>query len=168
MENVIIQVDSREQNNKHVLEQFDKLGVKYFVSKLYAGDYTLLHNQSIVIERKKDVLEIASCICGDNHIRFRNEVIRSRDNGIKLYILIEDEYIYNIDGVKYYQIPHYKGNQYKDGKLIHKRGEKRSQVNLEALAKAMRTMEEKYDCTFCFAKHNDFGKKVLELLGVNV
>lgn len=175
MEQITIQIDSREQNGKHdhLLEYFDKMGIKYFTSKLYVGDYTLLHNQSVVIDRKKDMLEIAGNICNKlEHARFKEELIRARDNNIKLYILIEDEYIYNIEGVKYYQCPRYKGNQYKVingvNVLVHKRGEKRSQVNFETLGKAMKTMEEKYGCTFVFAKREEFGKKVLELLGVKL
>lgn len=170
MEQITIIQDTRQQVGKdqHVLKYFKKNGIKIVRSKLYIGDYALLTNMSVIIERKKDMLEIANCICGNGHVRFRNEIIRCQENGIKLYILIEDEYIYNIDGVKYYQCPRYKSNQYKviDGKkvLVHRKGEKLSQVNFETLGKAMKTMEEKYGCTFCFAKHDEFGKKVLELL----
>ncbi len=163
----IIQVDSREQNNNHVLQQFKDLGVKFFTSKLYVGDYTLLHNQSVCVDRKKDLLELAGNIANSKeHERFRNELIRAKDNGIKLYILIEDEYIYNIEGVKFFQIPRYKSNQYKNGVIVHKRGEKRSQVNLEALGKAMSTMQEKYGCTFVFSKRENFAKTILNILGV--
>lgn len=165
MEQITIIQDTRQQVGKdeHVLNYFKKNGIKIVRSKLYAGDYALLTNMSVVIERKKDMLEIANCICGDGHERFRNEIIRCQENGIKLYILIEDEYIYNIDGVKYYRVPTYKSNGYKNG-VFHRRGEKMSKVNFEAMGKAMKTMQERYGCTFCFAKHDEFGKKVLELL----
>lgn len=170
MNNIVIQCDTRNQIGKdeHVLEYFRNNGIKIVRSKLYVGDYGLLHDMRTIVDRKRDVMEIIQDICSPDHERFKRELISAQESSIKLYILIEDEYIYNIDGVKYYQIPRYKGNQYKDGKLIHKRGEKRSQVNLEALAKAMHTMEEKYGCTFCFAKHDDFGRKILELLGVEI
>jgi hypothetical protein len=165
--------DTRQQAHKddHVLLWFKMQGINVVRSKLYAGDYALLTDMSVVVERKKDMLEIANCICGNSHERFRNEIIRCKENNIKLYILIEDEYIYNINGVKYYQCPRYKSNQYKviDGKkvLVHRKGEKHSQVNFETLGKAMKTMEEKYGCTFVFAKRVDFGKKVVELLTTN-
>lgn len=167
---VTIQVDSREQEgkNQNILDYFASKGINTVRSKLFVGDYTLLHKQDICVDKKKDLMEMASCICGSNHTRFREELIRAKDNNIKLYILIEDEYIYNIEGVKYYKVPRYKGNQYKDGKLIHKRGEKRTQVNFETLGKAMKTMEEKYDCKFCFAKRENFAQKILEILGVNI
>lgn len=157
--------DTRQQIHKddHVLDYFKAKDIKVVRSKLYVGDYALLTDMSVAIERKKDMLEIASCICGNNHVRFRNEIIRCRDNNIKLYILIEDEIIYNLDGVKYYQCPRYKSNGYKNG-VFHRKGEKMSQVNFEALGKAMKTMEEKYGCTFCFARRKDFGKKIVEIL----
>lgn len=173
MSNVVIQVDTREQDgkNQHILDYFASKNINSIRSKLFVGDYTLLHNQTIVVDRKKDMLEMASNICNSKeHTRFREELEKAQKNGIKLFILIEDEYIYNLDGVKYYKCPVYKGNQYKiiDGKkiLTHKKGEKRSQVNFETLGKAMKTMEEKYGCKFMFAKRENYGKKVLEILRV--
>lgn len=167
---ITIQVDTREQDgkNQNILDYFASKGINTVRSKLFVGDYTLLHKQDVCVDKKKDLMEMASCICGPNHERFRDEIIRAKDNNIKLYILIEDEYIYSIEGVKYYKVPRYKGNQYKDGQLVHKRGEKRTQVNFETLGKAMKTMEEKYGCKFCFAKREEFGKKILQLLGVNI
>lgn len=171
MENIVIQIDSREQDgkNQNVLDYFRIKGIKFIRSKLYVGDYTLLHDQSVVVDKKKDMLEIAGNICNSKeHERFKRELMRAKENGIKLYILIEDEYIYNLDGVKYYKCPTFKSNQYKvvGGKkiLMHKVGEKRSQVNFETLGKAMKTMEEKYGCKFCFSKRNDFGKTIIEIL----
>jgi len=169
---ITIQVDSRENKNEHVLNQLKELGCNFVNSKLYVGDYTLLHKQDICIDRKASLLELANNICNsDNHQAFKNELMRAKESNIKLYILIEDEYIYNLDGVKYFKCPTYKSTQYKtvDGArvLAHKKGDKRSQVNFETLGKAMKTMEEKYGCEFLFAKKKDFGKKILWLLGVN-
>lgn len=168
---ITIVQDTRQQVNKddHVLDYFKRKNINIVRSKMFVGDYTLLHKQDICVDRKKDLMEVAGNICNSSeHQRFKTELINAQTNNIKLYILIEDEYVYNIEGVKYYKVPRYKGNQYKDGKLIHKRGEKRTQVNFETLGKAMKTMEEKYGCKFCFAKREDFGKKVLQLLGVDI
>lgn len=165
--------DSREQVGKqdHFLDYFESIGVKVVRTKLFVGDYSLLNDMSIVIDRKKDLLEMASNLLDKkNHERVREEMIRARDNNIKLIFLIEDEYIYNLDGVKYYKIPRYKGNQYQviNGVniLTHKRGEPRSQMNPETLGKVMATMEVKYGCKFEFATHDNYGKRILELLNV--
>ena len=171
MNNFTIVQDTREQENKqdHVLKYFEEKGINVVRTKLYVGDYSLLNDMSVCVDRKKDLLEVANNLSNSkNHQRVREEMIRAKEHNIKLYILIEDEYIYNLEGVKYYKVPTYKGNQYKDGKIIHKRGEKRTKVNFETLSKAMKTMEEKYGVTFVFSNHNDFGKKILHLLGVGV
>ena len=44
---ITIQVDSRENKNEHVLNQLKELGCNFVNSKLYVGDYTLLHKQDI-------------------------------------------------------------------------------------------------------------------------
>ena len=163
--NITIVQDSRQQIGKdqHLLDYFENQNIKVVRSKLFVGDYSLLNDMSVIIDRKKDLLEVASNIHSSEHERFKRELINARDNNIKLYILIEDEYIFNLDGVKYYQCPRYKSNGYKNG-VFHRKGEKMSQVNFETLGKAMKTMEEKYGCTFCFAKRNEFGKKVVDIL----
>lgn len=168
-----IVVDTREQDHKndHVLETFKNLGYPVVRTKLFVGDYSLLNNMSVCIDRKNSILELIGNLCNaKEHARIRDEFIRARDNNIKLYVLIEDEYIYNIEGVKYYKVPTYKSNQYKNINgvriLEHRKGEKRSNANLEALSKSMKTIEEKYGVTFVFAKHNEFGKKILKILGV--
>lgn len=166
MEQITIIQDTRQQVGKdeHVLEYFKSQGINVVRTKMYVGDYGLLKDMSVVVDRKKDLLEVAANLCDkDEHERIKQEMINAQENGIKLYILIEDEYIYNIDGVKYYRVPTYKSNGYKNG-VFHRRGEKMSKVNFEAMGKAMKTMQERYGCTFCFAKHDEFGKKVLELL----
>lgn len=172
-EEAIIQIDTREQTagNKEIVDFFDKNGIKHFRSKLFVGDYTLLHKQDICIDKKADLMELANCMHKD-HIRFREEADRAKDNGILLYILIQDEYIYNIDGVKYYKIPTYKGNQYKEingVKIITKRmGEPRANFDCTTLMKAMKTFEERHGCKFVFCKKEDTGKKILKLLGVEI
>jgi ERCC4-type nuclease len=164
--NITIVQDTRQQTGKdeHVLEFFEKIGINVVRSKLYVGDYAFLHNMKVIVDRKKDVLEIAGNICDkEEHQRFKQELINAQEAGIKLYILIEDEYINNLDEVKYYKCPTYKSNGYKNG-VFHRKGEKMSQVNFEALGKAMKTMEERYGCRFVFSKRIDFGAKVLKLL----
>lgn len=170
-EDVVIQVDTREQSrgNCEIIDYFNRNGVKHLRSKLYVGDYTLLHKQDICIDKKADLMEMANCMHKD-HIRFRAECDRAKQNNIKLYILIQDEYIYNLDGVKYYKIPVYKNNQYKilNGvRILHKkRGEKRANFDCEVLEKAMKTFEERHGCKFIFCKKENTGEKILELLGV--
>lgn len=164
MDLTIVQ-DTRQQNGKdqHIIDYFKIKGIKVIRTKLFVGDYAILNDMSVIVDRKKDLLEVASNIHSNEHERFKNELINAQNNNIKLYILIEDEYIYNLDGVKYYQVPRYKTNGYKNG-IFHRKGEKMSQVNFETLGKAMKTMEQKYGCKFCFAKRSEFGQRVIDIL----
>ena len=54
---MIIQVDTREHEKEweRISKQFDNLGVTYFRSKLYVGDYMNMDNPRVVIDRKKDL-----------------------------------------------------------------------------------------------------------------
>lgn len=172
-EDIVIQVDTREQanGNKDIIDFFDANNIKHIRSKLYVGDYTLLHKQDVCIDKKADIMELANCMHKD-HIRFREEADRAKANNIKLYILIIDEFIYNLEGVKYYKIPTYKGNQYKviNGVRIitKKRGDPRANFDCETLMKALKTFEERHGCKFVFCKKENVGKKILQLLGVNL
>lgn len=89
---MIIVEDTRNQVSKHK-ELNDTLTAKGFTivrSKLFVGDYTRLDNQTVCIDTKKDINEIAGNICGKQHERFKAECIRARDNFIKLIVLIEE------------------------------------------------------------------------------
>ena len=163
---ITIVQDTRQQVGKdqHVLDYFKEQEINVVRSKLFVGDYALINNMSVSVDRKKDLLEVAGNICDSKeHERFKTELLNAQENGIKLFILIEDEYIYNLDGVKYFRCPTYKSNGWKNG-IFHRKGQKMSQVNFDALGKAMKTMEKKYGCKFCFAKHEEYGKKLLEIL----
>lgn len=167
--------DTRQQEYKHehVNKWFIEHNINVLRSKLPIGDYALLSNMSVIIDTKKDVIEIAGNIMQkQEHERFRNELIKAKENGIKLYILIEDDYIFNIDGLKYYKMPTYKSNQYKKingiNILVKKKGEPIANFKPEILAKCMKTMEEKYGCSFKFTKKENTAQMILKLLGVDI
>ena len=90
---MIILEDTRNQVGKHDLkaEYFEKNGIEVRRTKLYVGDYTLPTNQSICVDTKKDIQELIGDICGKQHDRFRAELVRAQESGIKLIILIEDD-----------------------------------------------------------------------------
>ena len=87
---MVIQVDTREHKSEwgRIQSQFDSLGVQYFRSKLYCGDYQSLDNAKLCIDRKKDLQELCGNVC-QQHERFKAELIRAREAGIQLIILCE-------------------------------------------------------------------------------
>jgi ribosome-associated protein len=153
---LVIIEDSRQQIGKHAekLKFFQSLGIKVVRSKLYVGDFSRLNNQNICIDTKKDIIEIAGNICGEQHTRFRNECIRAKECGIKLIILIEEPY--TLETLKYWKSPIRKYGRFK--------GKPLSQVNGETLAKAMITMQDKYGVIFAFTDKKDCGRKIVEIL----
>lgn len=175
-----IQIDSREKARaiKKILSEFDKQGVKYYISKLFTGDYMSLDNPRVIIDRKQNLSEICSNVCV-SHTRFRNELIRAKENGIKLIILIEhSNQIKSIDDVAKWKNPRKKEIKtwIEDECLVNKNGEEywepahyevreTKAMTGETLSKVMRTMEEKYGCEFMFCDKLHTGKKITEILG---
>lgn len=161
---IIEDTRQQEQKHNHVNEYFYNHGIRRIRSKLPFGDYALLNNLSIVIDTKKDMLEISSNICGKEHERFRNECLLAQSTGIKLIVLIEDENIIELNDVKKWKSPVFKSDQYYNGYLVRKKGTPKTLVQGETLFKAMKTMQEKYDVKFLFCKKENTGKEIINLL----
>lgn len=163
-----IQIDSREHKKElaRIQGQLHELGVDFFVSKLYVGDYMNLDNPRVVVDRKKDLLELAGNIC-QQHERFRAELVRAKEHGIKLIILVEHgEDIKTIEDVYFWQNPRSKPNKWimRDGKPV-KIPEKGGGVTGEQLFKSMNTMRERYGVSFRFCNKEQTGAMIVKLLG---
>ncbi len=152
---MIIVEDTRNQTGKHKAksEYFAKQGIQVVRSKLYVGDYTRLDNQTLCIDTKKDILEIAANVCGKQHERFRAECIRAKECGIKLVVLIEEK---PLDGLQGWCSPR------------NRQGKPLTQVKGETLSKALKTMSEKYGVEFVFCTKQESGAKIVELLGEEI
>ena len=87
---MIIQIDSREKARAitKIVETFDCHGIKHPVSKLMVGDYMNYDNPRLIIDRKQNLSELCSNVCQD-HERFRRELIRANENGIRMIFLVE-------------------------------------------------------------------------------
>ena len=80
--------EKRQEQFKKIISQFNASGIKHYTSKLYVGDYVSLDNSRLCIDRKQNLSELYGNLC-QGHERFRNELIRANEAGIKLIILIE-------------------------------------------------------------------------------
>ena len=109
-------------------------------------------------------------ICGKQHARFRDEAILAQNNGIKLYILVE-----NKDGIKevrdLFKWQNPRMHRYNKILYMHRLGKwsniptpKAPPTSGETLAKACLTMNLKYGVEFMFCTPNEAGKRVIELL----
>lgn len=166
MEIKIIIQDTREQAGKHknIDTYFEQCGIRIIRDKLGIGDYSLPLDRRVCVDVKQDVVEIAGNLCSGDHERFRNECIRAKEVGARLYILIQENECNGIEitqpeDLRFWQSPKYKYGQHK--------GEPLTTVKGETLGKIMRTMERKYGVRFIFCDEKDAGKIILKLLGGN-
>ena len=138
-ENLTIIVDTREQQNQHILDYFVKQKIKYVIKKLDAGDYSIKLTAApeiglardlyfpVTIEKKNSVDELAGSI--KDRSRFEAEFIRAKGSGTKMYLLIED----------------------KDGYENIVMGKYQSQYEAKAFLASLKTFESRYNFSTAFA-----------------
>lgn len=194
---MLIIEDKGQQADKHILKNsyFDNNYVEVLRAPLPVGDYIMatekvldaikrktarkleikkmdfLGTYDVSVDTKKDMQEIIGNVCGRQHERFRDECILAQNNGIKLYVLIE-----NTDGIKciedIFKWRNPRLERYNKIKYMHERGQwlsvklaKAPPTSGQTLAKALLTMQLKYGVEFLFCRPEDAGKRIIELLG---
>lgn len=147
---MVIQVDSREQKYDHVTRYFDSQGIKWVRSKCIVGDYVNLENPMVVVDRKKDLQEVAGNVTKD-HERFVRELELAKDLGYRLIVLVEEPNISSLPNVCSW----FNFRSKKNPKAI----------NGKTLYKIMKTMSDKYGFEWQFTTKQNCGKRIIELLG---
>lgn len=124
----------------------------------------------VCVDTKKDIQELIGDICGKQHDRFRDECMFAQNNGIKLYILVENTSI-TINERKGIYSPFIDCldnlNKFVNPRLFIWRGGRQLYPNATkgiTLKKACITMQHKYGVEFVFCKPNESAEKVIELL----
>ena len=147
-----IQIDSREKARAitKIVDYFEKQDIQYFVSKLPVGDYMSLDNARFAIDRKQNLLELCSNVC-QQHKRFKNELIRASELGIKLVFLVEHSAnLRSLEDVRDWRSPRLKTSPLA--------------VSGERLYKILTTMEKTYNTKFYFCSKQNTGKCIEWLL----
>ena len=146
---MVIQIDTREQKYDHVVKYFDSQGIKYVRSKCVVGDYVNLENPMVVIDRKKDLQEVAGNVC-QQHDRFMRELELAKELGYKMIILVEDPTITTLTNVcSWYN---------------WRRRTNKKAITGKTLYKIMKTMQDKYGIEWQFCKKEKCGERIVELL----
>ena len=163
-----VQVDTREHAKEweRIKSQFDALGVQYFRSKMYVGDYQSLDNPRLVIDRKKDLQEICGNVC-QQHERFKAELLRAKEQGIKLVILCEHGAdVKSLEDVYFWQNPRKYQIRWKtvNGKRV-KDVISAKAVDGNQLYKSLCTIRDRYGVSFIFCTKEETGQKIIEILG---
>ncbi len=147
-----IQIDTREKARaiKSILAEFDSQGISHISSKLYVGDYMSLDNPRLVIDRKQNLLEVASNLI-QQHDRFINEIKKANEAGIKIIFLVEHgKNIKTLEDVELWQNPRCKESKFA--------------VSGERLYKMMSVLKVKYGVDFLFCEKKNTGAKIIQLL----
>ena len=141
---------------------------------------------NVCVDTKKDIEELINDIVGRQHERFRDECIFAQNNGVKLYVLVENlgglvpytKDIYNptirsLDELHLWKNPRLfimkssneVNGHYKNGKPKYKKIQKYPKATRgETLMKACYTMQEKYGVEFLFCTPEESAKWILTLL----
>lgn len=163
-----VQVDTREHAKEweRIKGQFDALEVQYFRSKMYVGDYQSLDNPRLVIDRKKDLQEICGNVC-QQHERFKAELLRAKEQGIKLIILCEHGAdIKSLEDVYFWQNPRKYQIRWKtvNGKRVKDIISAKA-VDGNQLYKSLCTIRDRYNVDFVFCQKEETGQKIIDILG---
>ena len=143
-------IDTREKARaiKQIVAEFQRQGIKTISSKLWVGDYARIDNQTVVVDRKQNLLELASNVCEN---RFHNEIHRAAEHNVKIVFLCEHGAgINELIDVLFWENP--------------RKAESPRCISGEHLFKAMRSMSEKYGVEWQFCKKSETGKRIIEIL----
>lgn len=144
--------DTRDKATKHrnVDEYLIEQGHKVVRSKLFVGDVSLLNDQSVCIDLKRNLQEVAVNV-GQDHARFKRELERAQEYGIHLIFLVEHGgSIKTLEDVQSWNNPRLK--------------EHPLALTGTRLYKIMLTMQNKYGIEWLFCDKRCTGKRIIELL----
>ena len=181
---------SHGKSNARKHKQMEQLGCQVKPIPLPFGDYCLVTEQmqetidrrgeklkkqdliadiKLSIDTKKNLEEVVGNICGKSHGRFRDEAIMAMKMGAKFIVLVEDETITDVRQVFQWNNP--RTHRYNKIKYMHSLGKwlniplpKSPPTSGQTLAKAMLTMQSKYNIDWRFCKPSDAGATVVEML----
>ena len=187
-----LQKGSHEKSNRYNHSRLKGMGHELVPLPLPYGDYCLVTDQmqetidrrglklkkadlvgdiKVAVDRKNSIDEICGNVCSStaSHDRFRDECILAQKCGCKFYVLVEDETVVNLDDLEHWENPRaklyfiQKARLAKGYKPKHQLA-KQPPASGKTLAKALRTMQEKYGIEVVFTKPMDAARKIIELL----
>lgn len=154
LKNLVILVDSREQENSHIIKHFDSKKIRYRIKKIDQGDYSCLvesneetkhiignrdiyFDNDFVIERKNSLDELAGNLSKDRN-RIEDEMNRIKSKGIKLLFMLEDE----------------------NGQENLRKGNYRSKYEPKALYGSIKSFESRYNFTISYISKTLIGAEI--------
>lgn len=145
-------VDTREKPKaiEGIMDYFNQIGARVIRSKMYCGDYQLMSNPYLVVDRKQNLGELCNNVVQD-HKRFSDELLRAQEVGISVVVLVEHGGgIKSLDDVAKWENP-----RLKESPLA---------VSGERLYKILKAMEYTYHVRFEFCDKRQTGRRIMEIL----
>lgn len=156
MNNYLILTDTRQKSEEHIIKEFDKQGILHIRAGLPSADYMAVRYDNekgfyldylILIDTKKDLLEVCSNLCSlSEHQRVVREIERAKQNGCKRFIFLVG-------------VP----QTIKTKEDIKKWKSTRTKVAGATLYKIINTFEEHHGCEFILVSKDLMGEKIIEL-----
>lgn len=140
--------DSREKKNGHIIDYFNRHNIEYEIRKLDTADYWNDENPNVLIDKKKDLNELATNLCSADSPRFYREVRRAHSEKKKLIILVEH------------------GPSIKSLADVSQWTSKYSKISGSRLQAEMYRVAIAYNIQFEFCSKQNTGKRIVELLSV--
>lgn len=148
-------IDTREKQKaiKPILQYFNSAGIEYESTKLLFGDYMDYNRPALVIDRKRNIAELAKN-CTTDHERFKRELERVKKTGATLVLLIEQnrfkdrERWVHVEGIK---------------DLIYWTGQ-HTQVRGERIFRILSSWTYKYNLRVEFCDRRQTARRILEIL----
>lgn len=138
--------DSRERKNQHVIDYFDRHNIEYEIRKLDTADYWNDENPNVLIDRKRNLNEVAQNLCSPDSSRFWREVRRSYKDKQKFIVLVEH------------------GGSIKSLADVSSWQSKYSRISGSRLQAEMYRIGISYNITWEFCSKRSTGKRIIELL----
>ena len=138
--------DSREKKNQHILDYFNKHNIEYEIHKLDTADYWNDENPNILIDRKRNLNEVATNLCSPDSSRFWREVRRSYAEKKKFIVLVEH------------------GGSIKSLADVSSWQSKYSRISGKRLQEEMYKVGIAYNVTWLFCSKRSTGRIIMELL----
>lgn len=101
----MIQIDTREkpQAIENIKAFFDKHNIKYIDKKMDIADYCVIGKENLVIDRKRNLQEVAQNLCSNDKSRFWREVRLAYQNHVRMIVLVEQSGINDLRDVRNWQ-----------------------------------------------------------------
>lgn len=146
----MIQIDTREkpQAIANIKAFFDKHNIEYIDKKMDIADYCVIGKENLVIDRKRNLQEVAQNLCSNDKSRFWREVRLAYQNHVRMIVLVEQSGINDLRDVRNWQ-------------------SKYQRLSGVRLQEEMYRIAMAYGIEWKFCHKNSTGKVICELLGVD-